>query len=100
MTNNDLKQIGTLIDEKLASSENRMLSEIGNSEKRLLSEIGKFVDDQLLPAIESKADKTDIDRLERKFDTTTGKLLDLEKVIDEVKSVPVIAHQLKIKKSS
>ncbi len=64
MSDEDLNKIGNLIDSKLDSK-------LEVTERRILAEVGKFVEDQILPAIDQKADKSDIDRLERKIDRIT-----------------------------
>ncbi|MBI2021816.1 hypothetical protein HYS93_02975 [Candidatus Daviesbacteria bacterium] len=87
MNDGDLKRISNLMDDKLTSSE-----------QRILTEIGKFVEDQLLPAIEAKADKSDIDRLERKIDTISAQEMDQNQRLNTIESLPTIAHQLKKKK--
>lgn len=50
---------------------------VTSAEQRIVGEIGKFLENHLLPIIDQKADKTDIDRIE---------------------SLPTIAHELKSKK--
>ena len=102
MTDEDLKKVGDLFDEKLEASEKRVLGvvkeEIAGSEKRILSDIGDFVSENLVPQIEEKADKTDIDRLERKMDRILDNDIETKTRLDEIETIPVIAHELKIKK--
>lgn len=72
MNNNDLRklrvvikeEVTTVVKKEISASEKKLMGEIGKTEQRLLGEMGKFVEEELLPAIEKKADKTDIDRLE------------------------------------
>lgn len=82
MTDEDLRKIGKLISE---------------SETRVVGEVGKFIEDSILPTLEEKADKSDIDRLERKLDNITAKDLEQDHRLDEIKSLPTIAHELKLK---
>lgn len=110
MTNNDLKQLETLMDKKLTSVEIRLKEEILNSGKRIIDNIGNFMEETLLPMInerfnaveeelDTKADKTDIDRIERKLDRLVDTDLDHEHRIKDIESIPVIAHELKRRKT-
>ncbi|MBI3486238.1 hypothetical protein HY025_04865 [Candidatus Daviesbacteria bacterium] len=87
MNDDDLKKIGKLIDDRLDSTE-----------QRILTEIGTFVEDQILPAIDAKADKSDIDRLERKLDHFAAQVTDHNQRLNDLESLPTIAHELKKKK--
>ncbi len=109
MTDKDFKKIGSLLDEKLMTSEKRIMGELMTSEKRIMGElmtsekrimgeIADFIDQNLLPQIAEKADKTDIDRLERKLDKIFDKDFEQDRRLDEIESVSVVAHELKIKK--
>ena len=84
MADDNLTQISNLLDEKLAASE-----------KRVIGEVGKFIEDNLFPMIEEKADKTDIDRIERKLDRAIDSGLDHESKIKTIEQLPSIAHQIK-----
>lgn len=90
LTQQDLQNIKTIIKEELNGSENRLREEVTNSEqrlkkevesseqrlsekteateKRIISEVGKFIADVILPQIDDKADKKDVERLEGKLD--------------------------------
>ena len=46
----------------------------------------------------SKADKSDIDRLERKMDRIIDKDIVQEKRLDRIESIPAIAHEVRLKK--
>ena len=117
MDSNDFKQLRTIIreevtsvvDEKLVASEERLRNEIAGSgkilrgeivesEKRVVSGIVDFISDHLMPLIDEKADRTDIDRLERKLDFYVDKTIDLKSRVDDIGSILAIAHELKIKK--
>lgn len=80
----DIQQISNLLDKKLKASE-----------KKVIGEIGKFIEDQLFPMIEEKADKSDIDRIERKLDKVLDTGLDHEGRIKAIEQIPSIAHQIK-----
>lgn len=84
--------------ERIKESGERTSTKIEESIKKLSLEIGQFVDDSLLPQIAEKADKSDIKRLERKLDYYIGKTEQNEKDIEDIKSVPVVAHHLKVSK--
>lgn len=87
------------LEGKLEASEKRLVGEINKSEKKVLGEVGKFVTDELLPAIDEKADKADIERLERKIDLLGDKNAEFNSRITQIESIPIIAHELKHKKS-
>lgn len=89
------KKIANLLDEKLAASE-----------KRLNEDIGYFIEKNLIPQLEEKADKkdlkdlatkSDIDRIERKLDKALAKNVEQDQRLTEIESLPAIAHQLKSK---
>lgn len=96
MTNDDLKQIDTIMDKKLTAAEARLKEEIGN-----------FMEDTLLPLINERFDAVDerleetaadIGRIDRKFDRLLDANLDHERRIKNIESIPVIAHELKRRK--
>lgn len=84
MADDNLTQIGNLLDEKLEASE-----------KRIIGELGKFMEDYLFPMIEEKADKTDIDRIERKLDRAIDTGIDHGNRIKAIEQIPSIALQIK-----
>ena len=88
MNNNDLTQIRKIVKE-----------EVSTSEKRIIGELGGFMEDHLLPIIDAKADKTDIDRIERKLDKFIDTSLHHENRIKAIEHIPVISHQLKTQKN-
>lgn len=87
------EKISRSVDEKIktsikASEERlveRLTSEIHASEKRIIRDIGDFLEQSLLPQIDEKANKTDVERVERRVDALATQ-------------VGTIAHQLKLKK--
>ena len=94
MTNNDLNQmrkvireevsqvvdekVSAILDQQISSSEKRIIGiideKISASEKRVIGGIGTFLSEQVLPLIDEKADKTDIERLERKLDRSNCRI--------------------------
>lgn len=102
MIDEALVKIRTAVKDEVLASEQRMRlvikDEVVTSEKRVLNEIGKFMEDQLIPQLEEKADKADIERLERKFDHFSAKVIEHDKTLNDIKAIPVIAHALKPKK--
>lgn len=116
MTTDDLKQIRGVIKEELSYVEERLEQKIEGVSERLtfvkkeleqkieesgksvMSDIAQFMDDQIAPMIDEKADKTDIERLERKLDLNLSKNLEQDHRLSKLESVPLIAHELKIRK--
>ena len=99
MNDDDFQRISKLFDEKLAVSEERLKKHTTDSVKQLSTDVGDFIAENLFPMIEEKADKTDIDRLERKLDRVLDKSIDHEHRIKDIEQVPVVAHELRFKKS-
>lgn len=67
-----LKTDTTLIKsdvEKLRGEMDELRGEIKIAEKRIISEVGEFIDDRILPQLDDKADKKDVQRLEQKLDS-------------------------------
>lgn len=124
MTNNDLNQIGALMDKKLKTLEGELKKKISATEekldkkislveeklrtemlvsdKRVTDNISSFMEDTLLPWINNRfdetADKADIERIERKLDRVIDTNQDHERRIKDIESVPVVACELKRKK--
>ena len=99
MTNDEINQIRQVVKEEVSASEQRLQEEIATSDKRVMADIGSFMEDSLFPLIEEKADKTDIDRLERKMDRNIDTALDHESRIKDIEQVSIVAHELKIKRA-
>lgn len=103
MNDQDLNNIRGVIKEEITASEGRVMAEVG-----------KFVEDVILPAIEDKADKKDIARLEsrmgnvetrldnldRKLDHFSAQAIKHEQEIKNIMSTPTIAHELNRKKTN
>ncbi len=98
MNDDDFQRIGKLFDEKLAVSEERLKKHTTDSVKQLSTDVGEFIAENLFPMIEEKADKTDIDRLESKLDKVLDKGIDHESRIKDIEQIPIIAHELRVKK--
>lgn len=92
MTNDDIKIFGNLMDskfekfrddikEEISGTEKRLKEEITTtvvaSEKRIVKSVVDYLSDQLMPMLDEKADKTDLQRFE---------------------SLPTIAHELKLQR--
>ncbi|MDO8576776.1 MAG: hypothetical protein Q7R82_00370 [Candidatus Daviesbacteria bacterium] len=118
MTNNDLSQISKLLDEKLTVTEKRLKTEIAATEKRfykrltdtekrlksditaavtdsgnnIIEEIAGFMEVNILPRLEEKVDKSDIESIERKLDHVNDKIGEHDVRIKDIESIPVIAH--------
>ncbi len=93
MNDDDLNKIRVVVKEVVRD-------EITLSEKRILGELGDFMENQLFPMLEEKADKSDIDRIERKLDILSDKVIVQEKALRDIASLPTVAHELKIKKAA
>lgn len=68
LTKNDLKQIRNVVKEEISDSEGRLDKKIKSSEQRIITEVGTFISDAILPQLDGKADKEDVERLEQKLD--------------------------------
>ena len=77
----DLEQIKNIVQ----GTEKRLSKEIQDSEARIIAETGKFIEDSIIPQLEEKADKTDIERLERKMDVTNAKIAKHDTAIQSLK---------------
>ena len=124
MTDEEIKKLGVFIDSRLgefrdeikgsisvseknlrdklgnsiSASEKSLQQEISASENKIVKDLVNFVSDQLIPIIDEKADKTDIDRLERKLDFYIDGSLDLKTRVGDIESLPTVAHELKVKR--
>ncbi|MDO8570331.1 MAG: hypothetical protein Q7R97_01990 [Candidatus Daviesbacteria bacterium] len=86
------------VKEELTSVETRLEQKIEESEKHVMSDIAQFINDRIAPMFEEKADKSDIERIERKLDSNLAMNLDQKYRLEKIESLPTIAHELKIKK--
>lgn len=87
----DFKQIRVIIKEEvrgeIEAAEKRLQAQIESSGTKILTEVGNFISDQVLTQLEEKADKSDIERLERKMDKVSEKVLQHDQDIHEIKGV-------------
>lgn len=81
MTNNDQNQFRKIVREEVTGIVDNKIS----------------VSDYLLPLIDNMAEKSDINRIERKLDRLLDTGLDHENRIKAIEHVPVVTHQLKLK---
>lgn len=84
---------------QISVTEQSLREEIHISDGRVMTDIGSFMEDNLFPMIEKKADKSDINRLERKLDKSVDTNLDHERRIKDIEQIPMVAHELKIKRA-
>ena len=72
MTDEQLKKLGKFIDKKLDSGfadfDKKLDSRLAETEQRIIGEVGQFFEDQMLPQLEEKADKSDLENLATKDD--------------------------------
>lgn len=87
-----------MTDEELNKIRTVLREEVTSSEERLTEDIGKFMEDQLFPMIEEKADKSDIESLGRRFDAFSTKVALLSTRLEKIASTPTVTHELKLKK--
>lgn len=93
------ERVVVIVDERVTASEKRLEQKIKASEEKMISEVAKFISNDILPQLDEKADKSDIERLERKLDRALDMSIDHESRIKNIERIPVIAHELKSRKS-
>jgi len=82
MTDEDVNKLSKLMDSKFDRFRIGVMDSISASEKRIVKGIVDFVSDHLMPIIDEKTDKTDIDRIERKLDVYIDKtVIDIDRKI-------------------
>ena len=86
------------LEEKLNNRMDLVEERLGDRISQLSKDIGDSITDRLMPMIDEKADKTDIDRLERKMDNVITRDLEQNHRLDRIESLPSVAHELKLKK--
>lgn len=86
-------------DSKLEGLEGRFDKKLKTFGEDIITDITNYIDESIIPLINEKADKTDVDRMERKLDRAIDRLYGHEDRISEIESVPVVAHHLSIKKT-
>ena len=87
VTNDDLKQIGKLLDEKLTSQKEEVIDEM----------VG-LMEEHLFPRFEKMAEKSDIERIEGRLDSLAVTVGTREEKIQDMEAIRAIAHQLKVSK--
>lgn len=83
------------LNSKISDSKEHQNHNLENFGSQLMADIGMFMEDHLFPMIEEKADKTDIDRLERKMDHISDKINGHDNRIKRIELTPTVAHELK-----
>lgn len=90
--------MGTSIQESESRMTGRIESAIQRSEKKiglkleqLSNDIAEMVDNTILPMIAEKADKSDIERLERKLDRVIDKVSEHDLEINKIKSQVIVS---------
>lgn len=86
-------------DEKLTATEKRLKTEITESENNIIEEIAGFMEVNLLPKLDGKADKPVIDRTERRIDHLAVKIGEYDVRLKNIETIPIVSHQLKIRKA-
>ncbi len=86
-------------DGKLTTFEERLKKHTTDSVKELSTDVGNFIAENLFLMIEEKADKSDIDRLERKLDRVLDTTIEHGSRIRDIEHIPIDAHELRVKKS-
>lgn len=98
----EITAVGERFDKKLTDTEKRLkadiTSAIADSGDNIIEEIAGFMEVNILPKLEGKADKSDIDKVERRLDFIADKIGEHEVRLKNIESIPVIAHELKLKK--
>lgn len=88
--------------EEIAATRNGLRGEIKEeivaSENRVIQGILEFFRDHVMPVIDENAGKTDVERIERKLDRYIDKTIDLESRVDDIELLPIVAHELKVKR--
>ncbi|MBI2601309.1 hypothetical protein HYW42_05160 [Candidatus Daviesbacteria bacterium] len=87
------------LSEEISAVRQDLSEEISASEKRVIKGIVDFVSDHLIPLIDEKADKTDVERIERKLDSYIDETIVLKARVGDIEALPTVAHELKVKKN-
>lgn len=86
------------LGKEIANGKKAFKEEIVASENRVVKGILEFITEHIMPVIDEGADKTDVERVERKLDSYIDKTLVLKSRVEEIESLPTVAHELRIKK--
>lgn len=68
LNNDDLQKIGKLILGSEERIKHEIFNEMAGMEKRIITETGKFVADEILPQLDEKTDKHEMDRINNRVD--------------------------------
>ena len=94
MTNDDLKQIDKLLVKRFKAQDKKFEA----TEEKIIDEFVGFMEENIFPKFETMAEKSDIERLERRLDASAVTVGTHEARIKDIERIPVIAHQLKVSK--
>ncbi|MDP3758290.1 MAG: hypothetical protein Q8Q86_01095 [Candidatus Daviesbacteria bacterium] len=79
---------------RLASTEEHLKSEIATSGDNIIEEIAGFMEVNILPKLEGKVDKSNIERIERRLDHVNDKIGGHDVRIKDIESIPAVVLQL------
>lgn len=92
------EDVASTVKKEVAESETRLRIMVNEEITASEGRIGQFLEERVIPLIDQKADKTDIDRLERKLDVQSVETMKHRHRLDTLEALPAIAHELKSKK--
>ncbi len=87
MSSDDLNQIGKLLDKKLSQNKDDVIDEMVT-----------FMEENLFPKFDRMAEKSDIERVERRIDSIAIKVGNQEVRLKDIEAMPITAHQLRVYK--
>lgn len=93
------QRVTDIVDQRVTASEKRLEQKIKASGEKIINEVAKFISDDIIPQFDEKADKSDIERLERKIDKSLDMCIDNKSRIKTIEQISVIAHELRSRKS-
>lgn len=65
----DIKGIETGLKDEIKTSEKRLSKKIDDVKQEIIQEVGSFVETALLPQLDDKAEKSEVERLDKRIDT-------------------------------
>jgi len=80
------------LEAKLSATKKELGQKIEDSRKGIVNDIAEFMEKSLFPMIEEKADKTDIERLERRLDHLADKIGEHDVKLKKIESTSVATH--------
>lgn len=87
----EMKIIETGLRDEIKTSEERLNKKIDNVKQEIIQEVGSFVESALLPQLDDKVEKSEVERLDKRIDTVNERVNDLETLLP-------IAHEIKRKR--